>query len=146
MPDENIPGTQGPLPVYVNVPDGTGPFPGVVVIHDAAGMTTDVRNQADWLASAGYLAAAPDLLSWGSPLRCLREIMRDVRNGSGRSFDDVETLRTWLKARPDCTGKIGVIGFCLGGGFALLLAPRGEYDAASVNYGTAGKGDRKSVV
>lgn len=139
MPDEIITGSHGPLPVYVSAPDRTDPSPGVVVIHDAAGMTTDVRSQADWLASAGYLAAAPDLLSWGSPLRCLREIVRDVRHRQGRSFDEIETVRTWLAARPDCTGRIGVIGFCLGGGFALLLAPRGEFDAASVNYGAGGK-------
>ena len=95
----------------------------VVVIHDLSGMTRDLRNQADWLASEGFLAAAPDLLAWALNTSCVRSIIRDLGARRERTYENVEAVRASLGLRPDCTGRIGATGLGIGSGFALLLAP-----------------------
>ena len=124
------------LPVYVARPHDAEVLGGVIVIHDALGMTQDVRNHAQWLARSGYLAAAPDLYSWGHRIRCLVRTIIELSNGSrGKSFDAIEATRMWVNTQLPPNHRIGVLGFCMGGGFALALASSGNYDAVSANYG-----------
>lgn len=116
-------------------PEGVAePWPGVVVVHEVTGLNDDIRRQCDRLGAAGYLTLAPDLYTDGGALRCLRATFRALSDGRGRAVDDIRAARAWLQAQPECTGRVGVIGFCLGGGFALLLANDG-FDASAVNYG-----------
>ena len=135
MPDVLIPTQRGEMPAYLAAPPSCVRVPGVVVLHDVGGMSEDHRNQADWLAEAGFLAVALDLYYRGGLILCLRSVIRDLIARSGPAFDDVESARVWLAHQSGCNGRIGVIGFCMGGGFALMLASSHGFSAASVNYG-----------
>ncbi len=135
MSDVLIPATRGQMQCYLAEPAIPKPHPGVVILHDVGGMSKDHRNQADWLANAGFLSLAVDLYYMGGRLRCIRSVARDLIARTGPVFDDVEACRSWLASHPHCTGKIGVIGFCMGGGFALMLVSGHGFSAASINYG-----------
>ncbi|MGW1989330.1 dienelactone hydrolase family protein [Embleya sp. NPDC001921] len=129
--DETAPGLSG----YLARPRGKGPWPGVVVLFEGAGPDAVNRRHADRMAEAGYLALMPDLYHGRGPNRCMVSTLRAVSTGRGRPYADIEAARQWLLAAPERTGRIGVIGFCMGGGFALVLAGQGTYAVAAANYG-----------
>jgi len=106
----------------------------VIAIHEAFGIDESMRAHVDRLAQAGYLTVMPNLFTRGGAKKCLMATFRALLAGQGQAFDDIETTRAWAARRTDVTDSVGVIGFCMGGGFALMLAGRG-YDAAAVNYG-----------
>lgn len=132
---DGVPGGSRALPVTVVRPTDPGPWPGVVMIHEAWGHDDVLVRQAQHLASKGYVVAAPDLYSDGPTLRCLVATARALSAGQGKPFADVGACQDLLRSDDGCTGALGVIGFCMGGGFALLMASRG-FAASAVNYGT----------
>lgn len=141
MPDFSLgPVTGGSrdLGAYLAVPDGPGPWPGVVQLHEATGLDDIAHRLADRLAAAGYLTLAPDLFSDGAARRCLLSTFRALFARKGKPYADIEAARQFLLADERCTGSVGVIGFCMGGGFALVASTSG-FDAASVNYGMVPK-------
>jgi carboxymethylenebutenolidase len=133
-----IPVTDGSIRGYLAEPQrevsGDPPWPGVVVLHDAVGLSEDTRNITDRIATAGYLALAPDLYSRGGVFRCIKSVFRSLMAGEGRPFEDIDAARRLLAGREDCSEKVGVVGFCMGGGFALVAASRG-FSAAAPYYG-----------
>ncbi len=130
----SVPGSSDGLSGVLGVPSGTGPWAGVVVVHEAFGVSQLMRQHIIRMARHGYLALMPDLFTEGGARKCLLETFRALSLGEGRAFADIEAARQALIARADCTGRVGVLGFCMGGGFALVAATKG-FDVASVNYG-----------
>ena len=142
--DITIPGVDDASPALqgvLGIPTTEGPWPAVVVVHEAFGVDDEMRKQVAHLASLGYLALMPNLFTAGGMLRCIGATMKAMRSGKGRAYADIESARRLLVGREDCTGAVGVIGFCMGGGFALMTAAQGygggesDFDAASSNYG-----------
>jgi carboxymethylenebutenolidase len=131
---EHVEGASPRLHGALAVPAGEGPWPGVVVLHEAFGIDREMRKHVAHLASLGYIALMPDLYSNGGFRKCISATVRAMTTGRGVAYSDIEAARRALLGRNDCTGSVGVLGFCLGGGFALMSAPRG-FDAASANYG-----------
>lgn len=137
MPDISlgrIAGGSTDLSAYLAVPAGDGPWPAVVAVHEIFGLDEHVRRHADRLAAAGFLTLAPDLYSDGGKRSCLVSTFRAMLAGQGKAFADIEAARRFLLEDERSTERAGVIGFCMGGGFALLAATRG-FDAAAPNYG-----------
>ncbi len=135
MSEIRIPAPDGDLRADVSRPSiGDGPWPGVVVIHDVFGFTNHTLEHSSRLAAAGYLAVTPDLYARGGMVRCVKATMGAMISGEGTAYRDIEACRNWLTSQPDCTGKVGVIGFCMGGGFALMTANQG-FAASAPNYG-----------
>jgi carboxymethylenebutenolidase len=104
------------------------------MVHEVWGLDEEMLRHANRLADAGYLTLAVDLFSGRLGLQCLVSTMRAYLTGVGQPFTNIEAGRRWLLDSAECTDKVGVIGFCMGGHFAWLSARTG-FAAASVNYG-----------
>jgi len=134
-----FPSSEGkPLPGVLTVPDGAdGPLPARLMIYEIFGMSDEMRRVARDLAAEGYAVLIPDLFARGRVRAlCVAATMRTMVTGSGAAMDDLEAARRWLVERPEVDGtRLGTIGFCMGGSFALLLARTGVYKVSAPFYG-----------
>ena len=143
-------GTTGDVRGYLARPrDLQGKAPGVLVIHENRGLNAHIKDVARRTALAGWVALAPDGLSYvgGAP-----EDQEEARDKFGQADREVITGDViaglpYLAGREDCTGRVGTVGFCYGGGVSLQCAAREAAVAASVCfYGGALAGDEVAAV
>ena len=124
-----VPSPQGNGTVrgYLARPANTsGKLPGVLVIHENRGLNPYIEDVARRFAVANFVAFAPDGLTsvGGYPGDDEKGAVKFREVDGPKMVEDFVASAGWLKARPDCTGKIGVVGFCFGGGIANTLAVR----------------------
>jgi carboxymethylenebutenolidase len=143
MPDITIEGPDGSFGAYLAIPAKT-PAPGLVVAQEIFGVNQVMRDVCDWLASEGYLACCPDIFwriepgiqltdkteaEWARAFELFG--LFDVDKG----IEDLKATLAHLRGRAECTGKVGSIGYCLGGKLAFLMATRSDADCNVSYYG-----------
>ena len=132
----------GTFDCYLAMPAGGGTTPAVVLACSIDGVDVDLRQIADAIAAAGYLAAAPDLfwrtipgpLPSGDPQTHERAQPR-LEKLKTNERDMVDTL-AYLRTLPQCNGRAATMGFCYGGPFAILGPKRLGYDAGIACHGS----------
>ncbi len=139
-----INGPDGSFSGYLAKPAGDGPFPAIVVIQEIFGVNAVMRGICDGLAKQGYLALSPDLFwriepgiditdqseeEWAKAFELFNAF--DVDKG----MLDVQATIDTARKLPGANGKVGAVGYCLGGQLAYLTAARTDADAAVGFYG-----------
>jgi carboxymethylenebutenolidase len=108
-------------------------LPGIIVVHENRGLNPHIEDVARRLALANFMAFAPDGLTslGGFPGDDYKGGQMFSKIDGKKMFEDMVAAAQWLKARPDCTGKIGITGFCYGGGVSNSMAVRLGADLAA---------------
>ncbi len=124
---------------FVRPAKASGKLPGILVVHENRGLNPYIEDVARRLGTANFMAFAPDGLTsvGGYPGDDEKGGQLFGKVDKSKMTEDFIAAAHWLKGRPDCTGKIGVVGFCFGGGISNALAVRmgDELSAAVPFYG-----------
>ena len=126
----------GTVKGYLAKPRNKGPWPALLVIQEWWGLDAQTKSIADRFAAEGYLAFAPEL--YHGELAALGDAdkaMSLVQKYGPTAPDELEKIFDALQSHPDCSGKIGSVGFCFGGRMALMLGIRRPLDAVCTFYG-----------
>jgi carboxymethylenebutenolidase len=138
---DTVPSPQGngSIKGYLVRPASGTKFPAVLVVHENRGLNPYIEDVARRLGTANFMAFAPDGLTsvGGYPGDDEKGAAAFMKVDRAKMTEDFVAAANWLKARPDCTGKLGVVGFCFGGGIANTLAVRmgSDLNAAVPFYG-----------
>jgi carboxymethylenebutenolidase len=120
---------------YVARPDASGTRPGVIVVHEIFGLTDHIRDVARRLAKVGYLALAVDLASRAGGTDKATNIAGALTQGPVEDrVADLNSGVTYLESQDDYNRKLGVVGFCFGGGMTLSFAAAQPKVLAAVPY------------
>ncbi len=134
-----IPGANGrAIAAALALPDepANSALPGLLVIHEIFGLNDDIRRIAGRFADAGYVAVVPDLFGSGFRPACILRVFQALYARKGQAFDDLDAAREWLARRPEVdSSRLGIAGFCMGGGFALMYGIRAPFGAVATFYG-----------
>ena len=135
----NYPSPEGYGSIRANLvrpADARGKLPGVVVVHENRGLNPYIEDVARRLGVVGFLALAPDVLTpvGGYPGNDDKGRELQATLDPKKMIEDFVAAAVYLKSHPECTGKVGVVGFCYGGGVANTLAVRLPDLAAAVPF------------
>lgn len=123
---------------YLAVPEGEGPFPALVIIHEWNGLVDRVREVADDFAAEGYVTLAADLYQGrtGNSSEENIALMNAATEDMAAVVSNLNAAVSYLRERPDVTGRVGAMGWCFGGGIALSFGLDGEnHEATAIFYG-----------
>ena len=130
---------KGTMRSFLAQPDGEGLFPGVIVIHEIFGLNDNIREITGQFANQGYAALAVDLFSNRNRMVCMLQIIHGmmIRPLHNSMLDDLKSSVAFLQGQSNVDAdRIGAVGFCMGGTYALQLAITDKgMKAASVFYG-----------
>ena len=130
---------KGGMDSYLAKPEGAGPFPGVIVIHEIFGLNDNIRDISREFAEQGYVALGVDLFSNRNRMVCMMQIVHGmlIRPLNNSMLADLKSSIAFLQKQPGLdANRIGAVGFCMGGAYALQLAITDKgMKAASVFYG-----------
>lgn len=120
-----IPVEWGTIGAYYVRPEGDGPFPAVVVIHEAYGLNENIKDITRRFAEVGYAALGVDLFAGRSQVICMARFFSGIFLNSldHEGIRDLKAALTYLTKQPEIDAeRIGAIGFCMGGSFAVAWA------------------------